>query len=140
MLRESRLEGGRSTVRRPKSYGLLTRVAIPLLILAKCADAGTTWVGLTAVPGVVERNPIAAAVIAKLGPTPGLAVLSLAAVLGTLLAGEILRYRVGRLRDRGRLAAAGWTRLAPAAVYLGVAAAWSTVAVRNLFVLVTAAP
>lgn len=134
------MEGGRSTVRGSRSYGLLKRVAIPLLIVAKCADAGTTWVGLTAVPGVVERNPIAAVVITKLGPTPGLAVLSIAALLGTLLAGELLRYRVGRLRDRGRLAAVGWTRLAPAAVYLGVAAAWSTVAVRNLLVLVSAAP
>ena len=51
-----------------------------LLVLTKGADALTTWVGLSFIPGVYEANALAAAAFQYLGVTHGLLVSSFVVV------------------------------------------------------------
>lgn len=60
---------------------------LTLLLAGRTADSLTTLYGL-AQPGVYERNPVVAALIAELGPLAGIAVMNLCAVLTVALATE----------------------------------------------------
>lgn len=114
---------------------VLTRTGFGSAVVTKVADAGTTWVGVTTIPGIVERNPVAADVMSRLGPAPGLVLLSVVALVVTVIGVESIRRSVTRLRLRG-YHAARWLWVAPAAAYLGVAIVWGSAAVRNLLLLI----
>lgn len=62
------------------SRSVLSLSGLVLLVLTKGADALTTWVGLSFVPGVYEANGLAAAAFQQLGVTHGLLVSSFVVV------------------------------------------------------------
>ncbi len=107
---------------------------IALLTATKLADALTTGVGLRFVPAVYEANPVASAVMARVGVDTGLIVSSFGIVVGITVITEAaavavsLRRRDGHLAPLVRLAGYGL----PSAVFAVVSVYNATVIVAGL--------
>ena len=110
--------------------GTLRFYGFVLLLGTKTADAATTAVGLYYVPGIVERNPLADAVLAGEGTVAGLAVLSVATVALATLVAELLAVEVRRRLGRDRLALA-----LKAVIYGSLSALFGAIAVHNALLL-----
>ncbi|TKX73138.1 hypothetical protein EXE46_14715 [Halorubrum sp. GN11_10-6_MGM] len=75
-----------------------------LLLATKFADALTTGIGLTYVPGVHESNPVVAPIFKEVGVTEGLLFGSFAIVVGIVAVTEIGALVIARRRRNGHLA------------------------------------
>ena len=96
----------------------------------KLADALTTAVGVSYVPGIVELNPFAAAVFAGNGTVTGLVVLSFATVAVATLAAEWLAVHIRRRLGMDRAAL-----LAKAAVYGVLSLLFGAIALNNALLI-----
>ncbi len=107
---------------------------IALLTATKLADALTTGVGLQFVPVAYEANPVASAVIARVGVDTGLIVSSFGFVVGITAITELAAVAVSFRRRDGHLAPL--VRLAgyglPSAVFAVVSVYNTTVIVAGL--------
>lgn len=66
-------------------------LGIGSLGLVKTADAVTTVLGLTRLPGAIEQNPLVAASINTFGPAPGLG----AVIIGSVILVTVVTEAVG---------------------------------------------
>lgn len=108
---------------------------IALLSLTKALDAGTTAIGLTLVPGVVESNPLAAALFSAVGVLPGLLVGTVAVLVAVVAITEASAAWLRRAPD-----VPGWAPGAARTVgYLVPSLVFGAVAVHNAMLLWTAA-
>ena len=103
---------------------------IVLLAGTKAADAVTTAVGIRFVPGVVELNPFASGVFAGNGLYAGLATMTVATVVVTVVIAELLAVQI-RLR-------LGMNRVAlvtKAAIYAVLSGWFGLVAISNALLI-----
>lgn len=103
---------------------------VVLLAGTKLADAVTTAVGVMAVPGIVELNPIASAVFAGKGTLTGLAVLSFVTVAVATVTAEWLAILIRRRFDMPRLAL-----LAKGTIYGSLSLLFGAIAVNNALLI-----
>jgi hypothetical protein len=106
---------------------------IALLSLTKALDAGTTVLGLSLVPGIVESNPFAAALFSAVGLVPGVLVGSLAVLAFVVAVTETGAAWLRRVSDGPE-----WAPTAARAVgYLAPSLVFAAAAVNNAALLWT---
>lgn len=100
-------------------------------LTAKSADSLTTFVALTYVPGVVERNAVAAAAFEQFGVVGGIILLT---AVTTLLV--VAGTEVGATRLRRRQVSPAWVTLTYAVGYGVPSVLFASVAVWNVSLIV----
>lgn len=101
------------------------------LILVRLADMTVTWAGLQI--GLVEANPIAAAIMNVAGVVPGMIGTSAGVILMLVV---VVEASVALLQSNPQIGSDGWVSLLRRVSYTSVLLFWSAVVVYNS-VLVT---
>jgi hypothetical protein len=106
LLRGLRLSVVSRVSSRQRRENRMRRVSVPILGigalgLVKTADAVTTVLGLTRLPGAIEQNPLVAASISSLGLGPGLGAVIIGSVILVTVVTEIVGVAVAEPTDGG---------------------------------------